>query len=123
MSPILKVYKNILHHITVNNDGIILTTNNTLFTLEVGENIKDFHPAFISSLPFVLEGTSKSLALPGLSVLSNKAHFYCDVLIKQELDFMSIIFFNYSKSYNEKQRIAQKTNQQLLSKAIDSKVL
>ena len=110
------VYKNILHYVHVDTKGIIIATDNTLFTLAIGTAITEFHPIFLTAIPHLLENSSETMVYPGLFIEHEHQKFYCDVSVKKEHSFIAIVFFNYSHSYERKQRETQFKNETSLLK-------
>ncbi|GEQ85078.1 hypothetical protein ULMS_05860 [Patiriisocius marinistellae] len=115
------IFQNILHHITVDFNGIVLSSNDTLFKVNLGSNINDFHPIFISSIPQLLSQEEKIMAYPGLNITQNSTQVFCDITIKKEVNFISIIFFNFTSAYISKQQATQSRNEKEIKRQLGNK--
>lgn len=89
--------------VTVNYEGVIKMTENTLFHLNVAQNIKDFHPVFETIIPQILEEDKQELAIPCLFIEDNEENKYCDLRLKRENGYITVLFFNFTSRYKAEQ--------------------
>lgn len=118
MAAMKNVYHNILQHVIVDKLGNIITSKNTLFNIEVGSKIQDFHPFFLSILDKPLDTENKIATYKGVCFVINNEIKFCDLIIKQEFDFNSITIFNYTSNYCAKQCKTQIENEEKLKSSL-----
>ena len=97
--------------------GEITHSSNTLFKLDVNDNLYQLHP-FFESLQNELEngiGIQNSLAFPCVQLEIHKKQFICDITIKMERGFLAILFFDYSSHYEHLHEAAQEKKSALLN--------
>lgn len=112
------IFQNVLHHITVDFNGVVLSSNDTLFNVVLGSNINDFHPIFISALPHLLNQEEKTMAYPGLNIIQNGTQVFCDLTIKKEVNFIAIVFFNFTSAYISRQLEKQSHNEKEIQRQL-----
>lgn len=81
--------------------GEIISSSDTLFTIENGQNLYELHP-FFESLEDVFNdpGTvQKNLAFPCVKIVINDVAAICDITITKERGELAILFFDYSQHY------------------------
>ena len=94
-------YHQKLQHVNVDSSGVILNTECTLFNLEIESNIKDFNPIFETVLNQLFEENLLELVIPGLRIKTDLGSVYCDVRLKTENGYVTILFFNYTSKYRD----------------------
>jgi len=97
--------------------GEIIHSSNTLFKLDVDDNLYQLHP-FFESLQNELEngiGIQSSLAFPCVQLEIQKKEVICDITIKMERGFLAILLFDYSKHYEHLHEAAQEKKSAMLN--------
>lgn len=101
--------------ISVSFDGIIKETDNHLFDWKVGTSIYDVHPFFYILDNITNDPESKEFSFPCIHFEEGESEKICDVSIKIDLTEIAIVFFDYTKKYEELNQIAQQRNESILT--------
>ncbi len=108
---------------TVSFDGLITTTDASLFDWKKGDSIFDVHPFFEILRSFIddHDNTPESFNFPCIHFENGDNEHICDVSIQIDKN-ISIILFDYTLKYNDLNQIAQQKNESiLLSKELELK--
>lgn len=106
-----------IQEIHIKPSGQIIHSSDTLFSIEVNENLYGLHP-FFESLRDELEtgeGIENSLAFPCVQLEINGKELICDITIKKERGFRAILIFDYSRHYEHLHEAAQEKKSAMLS--------
>ncbi len=94
-------YHQKLQLVTVDYQGNIINTDNSIFHLDDTKNIKEFHPIFETILTQICEEGSGAIAIPCLRIDNGIEKKYCDLRLKKETGYITILFFNLTTRYKE----------------------
>ncbi|MEL6812585.1 MAG: hypothetical protein AAFP76_14745, partial [Bacteroidota bacterium] len=97
--------------------GEITLSSDTIFELDLGDNLYALHP-FFESLKYELEngvGIQSSLAFPCVQLEIYKKEAICDITIKMERGFLAILLFDYSQHYEHLHEATQEKKSAMLS--------
>lgn len=108
-------FSNKVQEVIVSLDGVVSQSSDTIFTLEIGTNIFEFHPFFESLQNELSQGTKAHLAFPCVQFEQDEESFICDITINKERDFLAILFFDYSTHYEHLHEAAQEKKTAMLN--------
>ena len=99
--------------IVIDNKGVIIENDNTLFVAELSTPIHDVHPFFLSLNPF----EESSYTCVHLDI--NTTNLICDIELKPINEKYSLIILSdFSKHYNSFQSLAQLRNETAIASEI-----
>ena len=96
--------------------GEIFESSNTIFSLNLKDNLYEIHP-FFESLQAELQSRDafgSNLAFPCVQLNINGKEAICDITIKKEPNFLAILLFDYSQHYEHLHEAAQEKKTALL---------
>ncbi|OED38951.1 hypothetical protein AB832_04295 [Flavobacteriaceae bacterium (ex Bugula neritina AB1)] len=97
-------------------DGVIVKTDANLFDWKIGTSIYEAHPFFeiIKDFITIFEGEETSYSFPCIHIEENEFEKICDITINISDNEVVVILFDYTKKYNEVNKIAQQRNESIL---------
>ena len=103
--------------ITINNFGVVIESDNVLFSIVSNSNISNIHPFFESILETLSSFDNLSFSCVYLEI--KKTDFICDIEIKKvKSDFYIIIVTDFSKHYDSFKSLVQSRNETTLKSDI-----
>ncbi len=105
-----------IQFITLSFDGVIIDTDNNLFSWPKNTSIYDAHP-FFEIIKGFLENdaiTQNEYSFPCIHIEEDNLERICDVSIKIDLKEIVVLLFDYTQKYNELNQIAQQKNESIL---------
>lgn len=108
-------FSNKVQEIHTTPAGEVTYSNDTIYTLEQGTNIKAIHPFFESLGPQLSEVGSRNLAFPCVQLDLNGEDHICDITIKKERGDVAILLFDYTSHYKHLHEAAQEKKNGMLN--------
>ncbi len=94
-------------------NGSILESDQTLFTIEKGGQIGDFHPFFLS-IPDSVSPTGKRTVFQCVHLSSGKLNFTTDIEVFKKNEGLLIVIHDLTEHYLSYQAIAQARNESII---------
>ncbi len=108
-------FSNKVQEIHTTLEGKVTESSDTIFTVDIGENIYLLHPFFESLKSELINGEHESLAFPCVQLEFNETKAICDITIKIERGFLAILLFDYSDHYENLHEAAQEKKTAMLN--------
>ncbi|WP_309609797.1 response regulator [Flavobacterium sp.] len=107
--------------ISLDKNGIITASNNSLFEATVGKDIKDYHPFFeLTSYLFLKD--NDEITFHTITLDFTRKTIVSDIIIStgNKIDNGSIIIFDYSEHYTSVQEVTQQKNEMFIKNFFSS---
>ena len=100
--------------ISVNTQGLILSSDDVLFSFKQNEKIEDQHPFFYSLLPFLASNDTKE-SFPCINLEINGQKRIVDVTILNREDNLYVILTDFTNHYVYSQPLVQEKNESVIA--------
>jgi len=101
---------NNIQFVLVNREGCVIESDNTIFGVEVYDNLTDYHPFFIS-LFTLFDTDKKKLIYRCVNLNLEQAEIIVDIKIEKFGEGVLVTIHNLTEHYEEYQSVAQGRNE------------
>jgi len=104
---------NNIQFVLVNREGCVIESDNTIFGVEVYDNLTDYHPFFIS-LFTLFDTDKKKLIYRCVNLNLEQAEIIVDIKIEKFGEGVLVTIHNLTEHYEEYQSVAQGRNESII---------
>jgi len=102
-----------LQFILLDNDGVIIESDQHLFEVLPGNSIIDVHP-FFESFPSFLDSEEKTFTFFCIHLSIDENYFITDIILTIEKDVMVLMIHDLTQHYEAYQSVAQARNESII---------
>ena len=100
--------------IEVDNSGVVISSDDVLFTFKAKEKLEDQHPFFYALLPLLNQGDD-SESFPCINLQINEAHQIVDINIINKDNKLFVVLTDFTSHYENSQPLVQEKNESVIA--------
>ncbi|NNE02701.1 MAG: response regulator [Eudoraea sp.] len=108
---------NSIQFVVLDENGLVLESDNTCIPFETGDSLKEFHP-FFESLDAIAPEAKSEVTFNCVHLASGGKEWITDLVLRKEDDALLLVIYDLTQHYNEYQSVAQARNESIIQEQL-----